>query len=144
MGMMRRQNFLVAAGTGFAGIGLAIALGAAVPTDINAGIFSVAQSDRGAVVYATHCAACHGVTLNGGAAPTLNGPFWTSWSGRSVGELYQLVQGSMPQDAPSSLSDADYAAVVAHMLKTGGYPAGPADLPPTPEALAAIKIGPHP
>jgi mono/diheme cytochrome c family protein len=117
---------------------------AASPTDTNAGIYSVAQADRGAAAYATHCAACHGATLNGGGAPTLQGPFWSSWNGRSVGELFQLIQGSMPQDAPSSLSDADYAAIVALLLKTGGYPAGPTDLPASADALAPIKIGPHP
>ncbi len=135
----------------FAGVaaGLAVLIppvvaGAVSPADINSGIYSAAQADRGAAAYATHCAACHGATLNGGAAPTLNGPFWSSWNGRSVGELFQLIQGSMPQDAPSSLSDADYAAIVALLLKTGGYPAGPTDLPASADALTPIKIGPHP
>lgn len=121
----------------------AVAALAASPVDTNAGIYAAAQSARGATVYATHCAACHGATLGGGAAPTLNGPFWSSWNGRSVGELFQLIQGSMPQDAPASLSDADYAAVVAHLLARGGYPAGATDLPADPARLATITIGPR-
>jgi mono/diheme cytochrome c family protein len=106
------------------------------------GIYSEAQSERGAAVYAQHCAACHGAELTAGSAPPLTGPFWSSWNGRSMAELYGIVQGSMPQDAPSSLSDTDYADVVAHMLKVGGYPSGAADLPASREALATLKIGP--
>jgi mono/diheme cytochrome c family protein len=141
---MRLTGPLLKAGAGLACLIPLVIAGAADPTDINSGIYSEAQAQQGALVYATHCATCHGATLNGSAAPTLNGPFWSSWSGRSVGELFQLVQGSMPQDAPSSLSDAEYAAIVAHMLKTGGYPAGTTALPASADALVPIKIGPHP
>jgi mono/diheme cytochrome c family protein len=120
----------------------AAAAAAQSPPSLAGGAYSASQSAHGAEVYAQHCASCHGKVLTEGSAPPLTGPFWNSWSGRSLAELYQLIQGAMPADAPSSLSDADYAAVVAHMLKVGGYPAGSADLPASPDALAPIKIGP--
>jgi quinoprotein glucose dehydrogenase len=122
---------------------IAVALSAATdqPRSITTGVYTEAQGRRGAAVYAQHCAACHGATLTAGSAPPLTGPFWSSWNGRSMGELYGLVRGSMPQDAPSSLSDADYADVIAHMLQVGGYPAGTAELPASPETLAPMTIG---
>jgi hypothetical protein len=57
-------------------------------------------------------------------------------------ELYLLIQGSMPQNAPSSLGDKDYSAIIAYMAKVGGYRTGDADLSSSPEALGNIEIAP--
>nr|WP_299593155.1 cytochrome c [Sphingomonas bacterium] len=129
---------------GAAGVVALLACAATSPAGptTTTGVYSEAQSERGAAVYAQHCAACHGAALTAGSAPPLTGPFWSSWNGRSMAELYGLVRGSMPQDAPSSLSDTAYADVTAHMLKVGGYPAGATDLPASAEALATMTIGP--
>lgn len=126
-------------GAGIVAVGLAAAQAPAPD-----GLYAKAQSARGRMAFAEHCAACHGADLGGGAAPTLTGPFWATWRGRSLGELLGLMKGSMPADAPGSLDDGTYADILAFMLETGGYPAGPTDLPASPEALDTRKIGPKP
>lgn len=105
--------------------------------------YTAAQAERGRIAYAEHCASCHGPTMGGGAAPTLTGAFWSSWNGRTLGELFTLTRNSMPADAPASLADGDYADLLAYMLQKGGYPAGGAALPASAESLAARKIEPQ-
>jgi hypothetical protein len=46
----------------------------------------------------------------------------------------------MPQDNPGSLSRAQNADVVAHILRVGGYPAGSMPLDGQAGALTAIKV----
>lgn len=107
---------------------------------VNDGVYDQAQAGRGRDAYRTHCAACHGASLTGEGAPALAGPFWSSWNRRSLDELYLLVQGSMPQQAPESLPAATYADILAYMLQAGGYPDGPHPLPADEAAMAAIRI----
>ena len=47
---------------------------------------------------------------------------------------------SMPLDNPGSLSRAQNADVVAHMLSVGGYPAGSSPLEGQAGVLSAIKV----
>jgi len=117
-----------------------VAAEAGQPMTVNAGVFSPAQAERGRLAYQAHCAACHGETLTGEGAPALAGPFWTAWSGRSLDELYLLVQGSMPQQAPESLPPETYADIIAYMLRIGGYPSGSQPLPADEAEIAAIRI----
>ncbi|MCY3913857.1 MAG: PQQ-dependent sugar dehydrogenase [Chloroflexi bacterium] len=77
----------------------------------------VSQIERGATVYATTCAVCHGASLDGGAGPKLTDPGLHNRFATAL-DLYQYVKTSMPpgDDGPGSLSDAEYLAVVAFML----------------------------
>jgi PQQ-dependent dehydrogenase (methanol/ethanol family) len=104
----------------------------------------------GRVAYATHCASCHGATLSGGSAPSLNSTsFKSRWltSADSVAELDRTVR-RMPKGAPDSLPDPTYAAIKAYLLSANGYGqgAGPAPaarartlpaLPAPPDSVAA-------
>ena len=63
-------------------------------------------------------------------APALvGGEFSANWNDLRIGDLYERIRISMPQDSPSSLTRAQYADVVAFILQKGGYPAGTVELP---------------
>lgn len=66
--------------------------------------------------------------------------FKATWSGRSVGELFDLISETMPKNEPASLSPQEYAQVVAYILKLNGVPAGKADIPADIEQLKQIRI----
>ncbi len=79
----------------------------------------------GAIVYATHCASCHGeageggigAMLVGGDAPTAMGTRKTianHWPYATT--VFDNIRRSMPFEAPRSLSNDDYYAVVAWIL----------------------------
>ena len=106
------------------------------------GIYSDEQAERGRVLYADRCARCHGDSLTGiEAAPALTGTsFYSNWEGESLEALLDRIRMSMPQDKPGSLSRAQNADIVAHILKVGGYPAGPAALDGQPGALTRTTI----
>jgi S-disulfanyl-L-cysteine oxidoreductase SoxD len=106
------------------------------------GVFTAEQASRGEKIYADRCARCHGDGMQGvEAAPALTGTtFYQTWDGETLDALYERMRSSMPQDAPGSLSRAQNADILAHMLKTGGYPAGQAALDPQAGALMRIKV----
>lgn len=108
----------------------------------NSGIFDAPQAERGKQAYAAHCASCHGASLKGEGAPTLAGPFWTSWQNQPLGDLLSLIKSSMPQQAPESLPHNLYEDILAYMLQVGGYPFGSQPLPASEAEIAAIMIEP--
>lgn len=94
------------------------------------GIYTTEQADRGEKLYAERCAQCHGDTLGGvESAPALAGTaFYSNWEGETLQAIFDRMRGSMPQDKPGSLSRAQNADILAHMLRVGGFPAGEAPL----------------
>ncbi len=76
-----------------------------------------AQVERGRMIYASRCAACHGGDMTGiDDAPMLVGArFDKTWRGRP-GELFSKIKLSMPQDDPGSLSPEQAADVVSAIL----------------------------
>ena len=102
-------------------------------------VYSDAQATRGQQLYETQCVACHGKALEGSVGPPLSGDsFLTAWSSRSLGELVEKIEKTMPPQAPGSLSRAQAIDIAAHVLRAGKFPAGPADLAPT--ALGQIAF----
>ena len=110
----------------------------------NDAIFTAEQAKRGEVLYQFICASCHGATLTGiEAAPPLAGAtFIASWSGAPVGDLFERIRISMPQDKPGSLGRQQAADVVAYILSVNKAPAGQTELPNAAEVLTGIKIVP--
>lgn len=106
------------------------------------GIYSDEQAERGRILYADRCGRCHGEGLAGvEAAPALTGTsFYSNWEGETLEALFDRIRMSMPQDKPGSLSRAQNADILAHILKVGGYPAGPAALDGQPGAQARTTI----
>jgi mono/diheme cytochrome c family protein len=102
-------------------------------------VYSDAQATRGQQLYETQCVACHGKALEGSVGPPLIGDsFLTAWSARSLGELVEKIEKTMPPQAPGSVSRAQAIDISAHVLRAGKLPSGSADLAAT--ALAQIAF----
>jgi mono/diheme cytochrome c family protein len=110
-------------------VAIVVAVGATSaqqPRTIWDGVFTVAQAKQGETLYTDRCATCHGDTLGGmEAAPALTGTaFYTNWEGETLQALFDRMRVSMPPDKPGSLSRAQATDLLAHLLRSGGYPAG--------------------
>jgi mono/diheme cytochrome c family protein len=106
------------------------------------GVYTDAQADRGAKLYAARCAGCHGDALQGvEAAPALTGPtFYGNWDGESLDALFERMRISMPLDRPGSLTRAENTDLLAYMLRVAKYPAGALLLDAQGGALTRIRI----
>jgi S-disulfanyl-L-cysteine oxidoreductase SoxD len=106
------------------------------------GAYTVEQADRGRRVYVRDCAQCHGATLTGaeGGAELVGEAFLGRWEKKSVGDLFELIRKTMPDESPGSLSEQQYLDVTAYVLKENALPAGKEELPRGPEALSAIAL----
>jgi mono/diheme cytochrome c family protein len=98
------------------------------------GVYNTAQATRGEETYMAVCVACH-------PRGTYTTPaFREAWTGKPLSELFDLVKGKMPKNDPASLTAAEYAQVVAYLLKINDVPAGENELPPDSDALKKIRI----
>jgi mono/diheme cytochrome c family protein len=106
------------------------------------GVYTAEQAKRGESSYVEHCSSCHGRELNGGEmAPGLaGGEFSANWNELNLGQLFERMKTSMPQNNPNSLSRQVNADILAFMLAKGGFPAGQAELPTEAEKLTAIQF----
>jgi mono/diheme cytochrome c family protein len=106
------------------------------------GVYAPGQANRGERLYANYCANCHGAELSGGdLAPALvGGEFSANWNGSTLGELFERIRTTMPQDSPESLNRQQYADIVAFILKKSDLPAGPSELSPEAAPLNAIRF----
>jgi len=106
------------------------------------GIYSEEQATRGQALYSQECASCHGGELTGGemAPPLAGGEFMAGWDGLTIGDLFERVRISMPQNAPGSLSGQQNADILAFMFKANKFPAGAAEMPKEAGILKQIKF----
>jgi mono/diheme cytochrome c family protein len=141
---MRRPHLTItrAMAAGAAVLSLAAALGAQSSRTVWDGVYTDEQADRGATLYADRCAKCHGDGLGGiESAPGLTGTtFYANWEGETLEALFERMRSSMPADKPGSLSRAQNADLLAHILKVGGYPAGTTPLDGQAGALTPVTI----
>jgi cytochrome c len=129
-------------GVGWVVFVMAVAISGQAQKTVWDGVYTEEQAKRGSDVYAEKCAMCHGDSLGGvESAPALTGPaFYANWEGESLNALFERIRMSMPQDNPGSLSRAQNADIVAHILRVGGYPAGSMPLDGQAGALTPIKV----
>ena len=102
--------------------------------------------ERGAVVYAEHCAVCHGTLAEGGSAQSLNR--WAFLSEASDGFLrYAVAEGRADTPMPAfadELASAEIDDVVAFLRRFEQEPdAVPASLQPPPVAKMPIVVHPE-
>src|ERR1700745_2061023 len=90
------------------------------------GVYTDAQAARGEAGFGAHCANCHGANLGGtGEAPALAGPqFLSDFDGLTLGDLFDRIRTTMPQDNPGSLMRDQYADILAFILKANALPSG--------------------
>jgi len=105
-------------------------LGAQATRTVQDGAFSDAQATRGQALYARRCAGCHGPALAGASAPALTGDVFTNkFRMEPLSALFIQIRYAMPPGAADSarLTDDESADLVAHILKTNGFPSGKTD-----------------
>jgi mono/diheme cytochrome c family protein len=134
---------------------MVLAIWLAVPTFERAGadgegaapgegaLYSEAQANRGERVYEDHCSTCHGLKLQGNpGAPLAGEAFLTRWADgqHTLDDLFYVLRAQMPYNEPGKLTKQQYADVMAYVLKVNGYPAGRAELPPSPAALKKLVL----
>ena len=135
---MRALAFLlIAAATVSAGATLS------APLSTRKGVYTEAQAEAGAQLYATRCAMCHGRMLEGTfETPGLQGKFIANWGKAPLRDLYDYLGRAMPQYAPGSLTPEEDARLVAFLLKANALPAGREELPANGVVLQGIRLEP--
>ncbi len=100
---------------------------------IQDGVYTEEQARRGEALNERVCANCH-------MQDFFIGTFLKSWSGATVGALYDLISTSMPEDRPGALKPQQYADVLAYIFELNGVPPGKEILGAKTEILRKIII----
>lgn len=101
---------------------------------VKAGVYTSAQADRGQALYRSKCASCH--------APNrfTDDLFYTSFAGKPLGEMFDVISDTMPEDDPGGMKPEEYVDVMAYLLKLNSFPTGEVELPTGKDALSAILM----
>ena len=115
------------------------------------GVFTTEQAERGKVLHLGVCAKCHGDRGDGAGEPDqpqapaiARATFLRKWDSQSLASLFEYIRSTMPPDNPGSRTDQNYIDVIAYMLTMTNVPPGDTELPPDPEVLDYIIVGPKP
>ena len=133
------------AATVLSGASLSSALWARQAADAADGVYTEAQAARGLAVYQKECNYCHHDDLLGGEdlevipPPLVAAAFEERWHGKSMAEMFMVISTTMPWRG-KGLTPAQYADVIAYMLKENGYKAGSQELPADPARLEKILV----
>ena len=68
--------------------------------------------------------------------------FRARWKARSLGELFELIQVEMPQDAPGSLTVDETSQLLAFILQGNRQPAGEHELSRDMDVLKEMPCDP--
>lgn len=106
------------------------------------GVYTDDEAARGKTAYNNNCSACHMEDLSGSgqALPLAGDAFMDIWEGQTMNDLLGLVQGTMPQDRPGSLTPEAALDVISYVLQQNKFPAGKDELKNDPDALKNILI----
>lgn len=99
------------------------------------GVYTEAQAESGEALYAEHCLICHDKRY---FRPVLK-----RWNGQPISMMYLIMSSSMPESAPASLSDEQYADILAYILSLSRYPAGDTPLVTGDAELERIIVAPR-
>ena len=114
------------------------------------GVYTAPQADRGKVVYAGHCARCHGDDLGAVRGYPLAGErFIDHWESHTLEHLFRRIRDTMPPAGEAvTVGENDKRDVMAYLLQQNGFPAGSAELARGDNELATVQItgkaGPRP
>jgi len=106
------------------------------------GVYTEAQSARGAKLALETCDVCHGTKFAGTdiGPPVIAAQFQANWAGRPLAELFDLIFTTMPAHNPSTLGLTQTADLVADLLDVNDYPRGAVELPGDMAVLQQIRI----
>lgn len=119
-------------------VSLNIVFASLISLALGQGLFNEEQVESGESVYREQCQVCHGDKLLSGemGGPPLSGAyFFNSWEGKSLTELYEYVQETMPFGQGGLLSKEEYSDVIAFILDYNGFEAGDINLTPGSEVM---------
>ena len=103
------------------------------------GVYTDAQAARGQAIYQKQCVSCHGAKLEGLQGPPLIADVFVShWHTQPLSDLAGKIRNTMPAGATGTLTPQQSVDLVAFILKSGGFPAGKADLAADEATLAKI------
>lgn len=92
-------------------------------------MYSDAQAARGQQLYQAQCVTCHGAALEGVVGPPLAGDgFLSVWSARSLADLVDKIEQTMPPGQTGSVTRPQAIDLAAFMLRAGKFPSGQSDL----------------
>ena len=107
---------------------------------ITQGVYSAGQAARGQQLYEAQCAGCHGHALEGTVgAPLAGDSFLSNWSARSLANLVDKIQKTMPFEQPGTLTRPQAIDLSAYILEVGKFQVGQAALS---EAMLAQTVFP--
>jgi mono/diheme cytochrome c family protein len=106
------------------------------------GVYTPEQAKRGQPIYNKYCASCHGEQLTGGedSPPLTGGAFLANWNGLTVGDLFERIRVSMPQDRPGRLTRQQNADILSFLLSANQFPIGTVELSSETEPLKQIRF----
>lgn len=107
------------------------------------GVYTTAQAQHGATLFASTCNKCHGPQAAGTAddGGRLIGPdFFKNYDGTMLDQLFTSILTLMPLDNPKSLPAKDVADITAYLLSQNQMPAGSMPLSADANQLNGLKI----
>ncbi len=96
--------------------------------------YTVGQARRGNGLFRDNCVSCHASSEFTGSS------FERRWRNRAVGDLYEFVLYSLPDDNPGGLPEQTYADIIAYMLELNDFPAGQTELPVSMDTLMQLMM----
>jgi mono/diheme cytochrome c family protein len=96
--------------------------------------YTEGQARRGSGLFRDNCVSCHA------SSEFVGSSFQRRWTNRAVGDIYEFVLYSMPDDNPGGLPQQTYADIVAYMLQLNDFPAGDTELSTSLEALMEMTM----
>ena len=96
--------------------------------------YTTRQATRGDGLFRDNCVSCHASSEFRGSS------FERRWRNRAVGDIYEFVLYSMPDDNPGGLPEQTYADIIAYMLQLNDFPAGESELPTSMGALMQMTM----
>ena len=131
MPQISKQTFVSLAATaiGVAAVSMAAFAGGKSTKD---GAYTTAQAERGKAVYDKSCGNCHQADFYRERL--------TRFSGKPVGQLFEVVATSMPADNIGGLLTSEYLDALAYIFSITGSPAGSEEL--TSDNMDGIDVGP--
>ena len=112
----------------------AVSDAAAAPETESSSFYTSRQASRGDGLFRDNCVSCHSSSEFSGAS------FQRRWRNRAVGDIYEFVLYSMPDDNPGGLPEQTYADIVAYMLSMNDFPAGDSELPTSLDELMKMMM----
>jgi len=96
------------------------------------GAFTAEQAERGKAVYDKSCGNCHQADFYRERL--------TRFSGKPVGQLFEVVSTTMPADNVGGLLTSEYLDALAYIFSITGSPTGSEEL--TSDNMDGIDVGP--